>query len=150
VSAAAHSEAYAEKLAVLVARLGDAVNRETKLIATRRPNEIERFKQEREQLTAAYERGIEYVKANPSLLKGADAGTVTKLKQAMARFHELLNEHRRAVFAAKTLTERLIGAITEEVARRERPLGGYTRNATIRTAPQRATRPVSLALNQVV
>ena len=73
------------------------------------------------------------------------------MKTNFARFRDILDSHNRALFVAKTVTERLMRAVTNEVAGRDKTLHGYSNKALPRalTAPL-GGRPVSLALNQVV
>ena len=146
-----NSNVYVGQLVELIDHLGQAVNRETNLLTEKRPRDLEQFAEERERLTSAYQEEVMSIKSNPTLLQGASEDARIKLKLAMKEFHDLLNEHRRAVFAAKTVTQRLISSISREVSKRDRPVAGYNQHAQ---GPQAATnrrgRPVSLALNEVV
>ena len=135
----------------LIDHLGQAVGRETSLLAEKRPSDLNQFSEERERLTTAYESEVQSIKANPALLQGASEATRTKLKLAMKEFHDLLNEHRRVVFAARTMTQRMISSISQEISKRDRPVAGYNQHARVpQPAANRSARPVSLALDQVV
>ena len=69
----------------------------------------------------------------------------------LGAFGRLLEDHRRALDAAKNVTERLVKTIADELAGDDRPTHRYDQNARI--AVQRsayAGRTVSLALDQVI
>ncbi len=145
------SNVYVGQLVELIDHLGQAVGRETSLLAEKRPSDLNQFTEERERLTTAYQSEVQSIKANPALLQSASEETRIKLKLAMKEFHELLNEHRRAVFAAKTMTARMISTISQEFSKRDRPVAGYNQHAQVPQAvTNRRARPVSLALNEVV
>ena len=145
------SNEYIGQLVELIDHLGQAVSRETNLLAEKRPRDLDQFAEERERLTIAYQDQIQSIRSNPILIQGASDDVRTKLKLAMKEFHDLLNEHRRAVFAARTVTQRLISSISQEVSKRDRPVAGYNRHAKVpQPSANRRGRPVSLALNEVV
>ena len=66
-------------------------------------------------------------------------------------FHRLLDDHRRALEAAKTVTERLVRTIADELAGDDRPTHRYDQNALIvQRRSAYGGRAVSLALDQVI
>ena len=143
--------AYVGELVELISHLGQAVSRETNLLAEKRPSELGQFTEERERLTTEYQTQVHAIRSDPRLLQSASEETRLELKLAMKQFHELLNEHRRAVFAARTMTQRLISSVTDEFSRRNRPAAGYNRQAQMaQPMANRRAQPVSLALNEVV
>jgi hypothetical protein len=65
------------------------------------------------------------VKADPSLIAGASEATRARLKQATVHFEAVLSRHARALEAARTVTEGVVRAIAEEVARTRSSGAGY-------------------------
>ena len=70
---------------------------------------------------------MEALKSRSDTVRHAEAGELAGLKAAVAGFQEVLADHHRALKAAKTITERLVTAIGNEVARRDRPFGPLQR-----------------------
>jgi hypothetical protein len=143
-----------DKIAKIIAitdRLGQIVAEENDLLASRRTADMEIHRDEKARLSEAYEREMEDLKAHPSWLEGGARDDVVRLKAATRNFREILAQHKRAMLAAKTVTERMLRSIGDEVAKRQRPPSGYSKNATLTAAMGGGTGPaVSLALNQVV
>ncbi len=135
----------------LVLRLGEIINAETTVLHERRHNELADTQQQKIQLTKAYDEEISDLRENPAILAAAQVGEVDMLKSIMGPFRKILDDHNRALFVAKTVTERFIKAVSDEVAKRDLTVVGYARNAqaTPLTAPP-GGRPVSLALDRVI
>ena len=139
------------RIGELAHRLGEIINAETAVLRERRHNELADTQLQKSQLTKAYDEEISDLRENPAVLATAKEGEVDTLKSIIGRFRGILDEHNRALFVAKTVTERFIKAISDEVAGRDMAVVGYTSSAQARalTAPP-GGRPVSLALNEVV
>lgn len=132
-------------------RLCEILLAENKLLAARRPRELGAHQAEKETLSQAYRTGMETVQNDPSVIAATPPKEVARLKSLLGIFNRLLEDHRRALEAAKSVTERLVKTIAEELAGEDRPTHRYDRNALI--VQQRsayASRAVSLALDQVV
>lgn len=144
----------AEKISAIIAmtdRLGEIVAAENELLAARRSSEIGAHRDEKARLSEAYEREMADLKANRSWLAASADEDIARLKASNRSFHAILAKHRRAVLAAKTVTERMLRAIGEEIAKRQRPLNSYGQDATLNSAFGGRSGPaVSVALNQVV
>ncbi len=135
----------------LVHRLGEIISAETTVLLNRRPSELADTQLQKSQLTKAYDEEISDLRENPAILAAAQDGEVVMLKSIIGHFRAILDEHNRALFVAKTVTERFIKAVADEVAGHDLTVVGYTKTAqaTALTTPP-GGRPVSLALNQVV
>ena len=135
----------------LVHRLGEIINAETAVLRKRQPSELADTQLQKSQLTTAYDEEISDLRENPAILAAARDGEVDMLKSIIGHFRVILDEHNRALFVAKTVTERFIKAVSDEVAGRDLTVIGYTRTAQAAAlAPPPGGRPVSLALNQVI
>jgi hypothetical protein len=130
-------------------RLGQVIQQETTLLKQRRPADLVALQAEKTQLGAAYEEELKIVGKNSDFLTKEAPNEMKELKGVVSRFRKTLDEHGRILAAAKVVTERMVRNISEEVARKDRPDEGYSRYAQ-RPRASRASRPVSLAINQVV
>jgi hypothetical protein len=139
-----------QSLAATTERLGDLVGDENIVLQERQPHKLSTNFDEKDRLVTVYEQEMAELRANPVHLERGNSQEVGRLRTATRRFQDVLEEHRRLVQTAKSVTDRMIRTITDEVSSRERPVTGYDASATMRShfaGPQRA---VSLALNRVV
>ncbi len=135
----------------LASRLGEIITMETLILRNRRARELADTEAQKGQLTRAYDEELSELRENPAILAGAQTEEVAALKTIMGAFKQILDEHNRALFVAKTVSERFIKAVSDEVAGRDSAVVGYTRTAQASTLTRPpGGRPVSLALNQVV
>jgi len=139
-----------DTLTDITTRLDDVMAKENQILINRRPHELAGYAAEKEALAMAYEHEMAELQANPHLLSRAEPDEIGRLRAATKRFQQVLEEHRRLVQTTKSVTDRMLKAITEEVSAKQRPVEGYDRTASMRTPFNRNQKPVSLALNQVV
>ena len=139
------------RLIEITMRLCEMLSKENSLLAARRPRELAAHQEEKETLSSAYQLELEAVREDRSAIAAAAPKEVARLKTVLGVFHRLLDDHRRALEAAKNVTERLVKWIADELAGGDRPTHRYDERAMI--AVPRSTyagRAVSLALDQVV
>ena len=140
-----------EQLLTLAGELTRLVQRENRHLTARRPAALALEREAKEHLTAAFERGMSGLKAEKQAMAAAAPGHLARLRQATAGLQEALVEHRRLVQAAKTVGERMLRAIAQELDLRQRPATIYDQAANPRRAAiVQRSRPLSLALNQVI
>ena len=144
------TETLIKNLTDVANRLGELVATENEILRDRRPMDLEVYRDEKERLTEAYERHTAALARDKDVLKTVEPAAIDQLRSATRRFQDVLEEHRRRVQSAKTVTERMIRAITEDVASRDRMVKGYDGNAMMRPVIGRSEKAVSLALNRVV
>jgi len=137
-------------LAHTTERLGDLLTQENLVLKDHKAHELSESRDEKDRLTSTYETEMSNLRRDPGLLKRSDPEVVDRLRKATNRFQEVLDEHRRLVQTAKSVTDRMVKSITDEVSKRERPVSAYDASATMRTNVGRQAKPVSLALNQVI
>lgn len=130
-------------------RLAIVVQRETTLLKDRKPREIAALQPEKVKLGTAYEEELTIIGRNRDSLVKQAPNEMRELQAVIGAFRSVLDEHGRVLAAAKVVTERMIRNVSQEVARQDRPDGGYSRYAS-KPKPGRGARPVSLAVNQVV
>ncbi len=104
------------QIATLTQRLTDLLAAEAAAFEAHRPQDVMGSTEETVRLANVYRHESIRIKADPSLLAGADPAARERLIQATRTFEAVLARHGRAVTAAKTVTEGLVQAIAEEVA----------------------------------
>jgi hypothetical protein len=109
----------------------------------RRPQEAAQRVAETARLANLYRHESSRLRGDNSLVRGASAERRLRLRQATEMFETALTRHGRALHAAHVVTEGLVKAIAEEVARSRASGVGYGPGA--RPAPPQAT---SVTLNQ--
>ncbi len=135
----------------LTERLSALLAAENAMLASERSAEIAAHREEKERLTRAYGVEMAALRARPKWLTASPPADIDRLKTATGHFQKLLKQHRQALLAAKTVTERMFKAIGDEVVKRRRPLEGYDENAAMKfLANARSAPAIPVALNQVV
>ena len=139
-------------LIVLTDRLAALVEREIAALQERRPSALKEFEIEKSALALTYRRQLAAVKANPAAIKAADPKIRARLRESTRHFQMLVENSMRQVSARRAVSEGLVRAIGDEVARRNQPVNGYDRSAALRpvTTNWSVAKPPSLTLNQRV
>ena len=148
----AQSNPYFQQLHAITVQLTDLLTQENQLLAERRPSEIARFQEEKGNLARLYDEKMKVVGGNSDLMKSLPADEVAELREATEQFQDALADNRRALLVRKTVTEGIIRAIGDEVARTNRPLEGYDSKANLGPAlpAYAAAQPTTLTLDQRV
>jgi len=132
-------------------RLASLLASENEVLTHRRPRDLAATLPEKETLTASYEQGMLELRNNPELLERLAEEDMLRLRKATNRFQDALDDHRRLVQATKSVTERMIRSITDEVAKRNEPTKGYNDQAVVDSAfPNPKKKAVSLAFDQII
>ncbi len=118
-----------EDLIAVTERLAALVDQETAMIKAHRMDEMSRRMEEKSALSEAYRSGFERLREDPALLSRSAPAQVERLKAAARLFSDYLERHRRTVNSAKTVTERILRAIGDEVSKRQYPVTVYGQNA---------------------
>jgi mono/diheme cytochrome c family protein len=140
---AADAAARMEQLVSLTERLTALIAEQLRAFEAHRPQDAAANADETARMANLYRHESLKVKADPSLLGGAPPEIKERLIVATRAFDAVLARHGRAVEAAKTITEGLIRAIAEEVAKQRNGVASYGPKA--RQAPRAAT---AVALNR--
>jgi hypothetical protein len=131
------------QLITLTERLTALIAEQVKAFEARRPHDAALNAEETGRLANLYRHESMRVQAQPKLLAGAPVELHRRLITSTRAFDAVLARHGRAVEAAKTITEGLVRAIAEEIARQRGAVAGYGPKA------MQAMRPAtSLTLNR--
>ena len=114
-----------EQLITLTERLTALLAEQATAFEARRPQAAAASAARCEMLATLYRRESARVRADPKLVAGAPAARRQKLVEATRTFEATLKRHGRAIYAAKTVTEGVMQAIAQEVARKRMPVAGY-------------------------
>ncbi|WP_417463501.1 hypothetical protein [Kordiimonas sp.] len=139
---------HGSQLAKLTISLTELISRETDLLKDRKPREAHKLHGEKSRLMAEYRETLNRVRVNEHTLGPKGSPERNYLKELTDTFRAVLRDHARVVLRLKSVSEGLIRSVGEEVAKRNRPVVGYGKNAATQPAPR--SRPTSLALNQVI
>ncbi|HUO20928.1 MAG TPA: flagellar basal body protein [Caulobacteraceae bacterium] len=131
------------QLIALTDRLTALIAEQVKAFEAGRPNDAAARAEETGRLANLYRHESLRVQAQPELLAGGPRELRERLMVSTRAFDAVLARHGRAVTAAKTITEGLVRAIAEEIARQRGAVASYGPKARQMTAPATA-----MALNR--
>jgi len=107
----------AEQLLAVTERLTVLITEETRLIEARQPPLEGAAADEKNRLVNAYRLELARIKQEPSLIDPAPPALLVQLRAKTVTLHEALAAHELALGAVKLITEGLVQAMAEEVAR---------------------------------
>jgi hypothetical protein len=136
----------AGQMVLLTDHLTDLIARETALMQAREPPLSGAAGDEKARLANLYRQEMTRIGENPALLRGAPPAILDALRLATARFREALAAHERALIAIKEISEGIVRAIAEEVARQRGGPRSYARSGAYAKAAPSVT--AALALNK--
>ena len=135
-------------LITLTRQLTQVILEENRFLETRRPHQAAELHEEKGRLAVAYERELGTIAKNGGLAVITDAPMLRQLTQETRKFRETLDIHRRILVRLRTVSESMIKAIGDEIAKQNNPVQNYGGNATL--ARRNNIPPTSLALNHVI
>lgn len=121
----------AEQLLLLTERLTEYIAEETRRIEAREPPLSGAQADEKNRMVNAYRLELTRIKHDRTLIEGAPAALLDKLKHRTNTLHEHLALHETALGAVKLVTEGLVQAMAEETARQRGGSAGYGARGTI-------------------
>jgi hypothetical protein len=149
--AQAYAKSTIDRIIGLCGSLGTIIRQEINILAEHRPRDLKPLLETKNHLTEQYQAEMAALRENPGIVKAAPPADVERLKDATFLLHGILDEYRTSLTAAKTVTERLVKAIGDEVAARRQPVKAYGANAQYTQTVTAATQgTASIALNQVI
>ena len=138
------AEENVQRLILLTEQLAERMRLDADCFEARRPHEAAARIDETQKLANLYRYESDRVRQDPSLIAAAPAPLRQRLRRASETCETALERHGRAVFALKTITEGVVKAIAEEVARTRAAAQGYGPGARMAT-PNGA---IPIALNR--
>lgn len=142
-------EAPVETLIEITKNLTAILNDEMDCLNTQRPAEINKFQKQKNILTASYHKELNDIKLNGGLASAGNGDIVRQLKRESREFQKTLEKHHRFIKARKTLSERMIQDISEEVIKQKSSANKYGSDARMsQKSPMTGT--TSLAINKTI
>ena len=132
-----------ERLIVLTERLTQRIRQDTEAFEARRPQEAAARMAETAQLANLYRRESDRMRGSPDLIAAAPKELRARLVRVSEGFEAALTRHGRSLHATRTVTEGIVRAIAEEVARARAARQGYGPGAR---AP--SGNPTAITLNR--
>lgn len=144
--AAQNSTERAEQLLILTERLTGLMELEVQLLNEQRPHDIDAFLEERSTLSTIYSQEMLLIKQDRSLIEGITRDLKDRLREATEKFQATLAAHELVLQRLKSISERIVKAVSDEVSKTRAPNLGYGKNAMLNAKPVHTSVP--LALNQ--
>ncbi len=142
-----------EALSRMISRLSDVLAQENKLLDENKPESFKATLSEKTRLIAVYNQQMTLIKKNPDAYKSCPREEIDHLKEVSSKFYGILDSHFRKLSTARTVTEGLVKAVADEVAKKKAPPSGYTARASVANPlSSRNSRAVdgAIAINQVI
>lgn len=124
------------------------IREEIDILEARRPSEIAPLQAEKARLSTIYEEEFAVLKKNQNLMGDKDSPLRIRLREVTEIFNNELVCLGRILLRMKSVTEGMIHAVGEEVARKRQTVRNYTPDAEITLSE--STKPVPIALNEII
>lgn len=115
----------AEQLLAMTRRLVSLLDEEVAALKARRLDANTASWDEKEKLVHAWRLEVSRIKADPGLMAGLSATRKDALRTAAKELEDRLEDHERALAAARTVTEGLVRSIAAEIAESRSAPAGY-------------------------
>ncbi|MBL4665979.1 MAG: hypothetical protein JKY04_01280 [Sneathiella sp.] len=142
-----------KELAEKISRLCQILEFENELLELKSPQSMTEHQGEKSRLVAIYNQQMMLIKEKPSHFKKYPKAEIDHLKSVSSLFYEALDTHFRKLSTVKTVTEGLVKAVADEVAKKNAPPKTYSANASIQTTvSSRNNRTLggAISLNEIV
>lgn len=136
------------KVARLTERLTSVIAEETKLLNERRPREAQQAHGEKSRLIVEYREALGLLKQNDRCLGDKQSHERTYVRELTDKLRDAIRDNARVVLRLKSVAEGIVRSVGDEVNRRNKPVSGYSANAS--TPRRQNTATTSLAFNQVI
>ena len=125
------------------------IKKEISLLNAHRPGDIARLAEDKNRLAATYHQQMTALQQAGGLKTAGSADHLRLLKKVTREFQEVLEDHKRKLKALKTISEKMIKAVGDEIARQANKSQAYGANAKLKD-PQMAKTPTTLTLNETI
>jgi hypothetical protein len=126
-----------EQLLLMTERLEGLACEETRRIQAREP--LTHGMDEKNRLANAYRLELARIKQDPALIQGAPPHLLAQLRRSTLMLHEALAAHELALSAVKAVSEGLVHAMAEEVARQRGSGAAYSAQGALASSTPAAT-----------
>lgn len=144
----AENDSLIKRVISVTSELTQLIAEENALLEARRPRDMLALQEKKGRLAAIYGSEIGALKRQSRAAAQAAPELIAALRQASERFQEAMAKHVRLVSTMRTVTEKVLKAISDEVEKRNNPVQTYGGNAALNRAP--VHKPTSLALNRTI
>jgi hypothetical protein len=128
-----------EQLLLMTERLERLASEETRRIQARQPLTHGNAMDEKHRLANAYRLELARIKQEPALIQGAPPHLLAQLRHSTQMLHEALAAHELALSAVKAVSEGLVHAMAEEVARQRGSGAAYSAQGALASPAPAAT-----------
>lgn len=138
----------AEQLIILTEKLTDMITRETKILDEKRASELVAFEKERTSLSTLYRHEMARIKEDKTLLQGIAPKLKEDLKATTLTFQNALSAHDKVLTRVRTISDKIIKAVADEITKKKSPTLSYGNNAAMK--PRTTSTAAPITLNQIV
>lgn len=140
----------AEGLVELLPRLIDLLTRETQALRAHDFETVSALQEDKARLTRAYEEGLRAIKAEGKQIADEAPEAAARLRALEDDFRRAMTDNLHTVKAARSLNDRILGAVRRALARHQNPAASYSAQGTT-AAPARGGAPaLAVSFNQTV
>lgn len=136
-----------------ISRLSQILEFENELLALKSPQSLTENQAEKSRLVGIYNQQMVLLKSDSSHYRRYPKQDIDDLKEISQKFYETLDEHFRKLSTVKTVTEGIVKAVADEVAKKNAPPKTYNSAAGLQsTQTTRNNRALggSISFNEVV
>lgn len=140
-------------LTTKIERLCQILSFENELMVLRNTSAMTEHQAEKSRLVAIYNQQMTLIKSDPERYRRFPKADIDRLKAASETFYEALDIHFRKLSTVKSVTEGLVKAVSDEVAKKKAPPKTYNAGAHFSSSvSSRNLRTLggAVALNQIV
>ena len=142
-----------KELTEVIARLGQILEFENELLELQNPQMMTEHQAEKSRLVGIYNQQMTLISKDAAQYKKFPKADIDRLKLVSQEFYEILDTHFRKLSSVKSVTEGLVKAVADEVAKKKAPPSIYNASANIASSvSSRNNKTLSgaISLNQVI
>ncbi len=136
-----------------ISRLCQILEFENELLALKSPQSLTENQAEKSRLVAIYNQQMTLLRDTPEHFRRYPSADLDALKATSQQFYETLDTHFRKLSTVKTVTEGIVKAVADEVAKKNAPPKTYNAAASIQstqTTQNNRALNGSISFNEVI
>ncbi|WP_169568896.1 hypothetical protein [Sneathiella limimaris] len=136
-----------------ISRLSQILEFENELLSLNSAQSMTENQSEKTRLVAIYNQQMTMLKSAPDHYKAYPKEDIDQLRETSQKFYEILDAHFRRLSTVKTVTEGIVKAVADEVAKKKGPPQTYNATASIHSsAATKNSRTLggSISFNEVI